>query len=59
VRGRVVNICGVMGRLPAEVRALTPCETFELVEAWNAANAGDVVAAPTSDEFDELVGRYG
>jgi len=48
-----------MGRLPAEVRALTPCETFEMVEAWNAANAGDVVAAPTSDEFDELVGRYG
>lgn len=58
-RARVINICGVMGRVPAEVRALTPIETFELVEAWNAAQASDEVAPPSADEFDDLVRRYG
>lgn len=48
-----------MGRLPAEVRALTPIETFELIEAWNAAQAGDEIAPPTADEFEDLVARYG
>lgn len=52
-------MCGVMGRLPAEIRALTPLETFEMVEAWNAANAGDQVDAPTSEEFEDLVAKYG
>jgi hypothetical protein len=59
VRARVINICGTMGRLPAEIRALSPLETFELVEAWNAVNASDEVDAPTADEFDDLVRRYG
>lgn len=38
---------------------MTPFETFELVEAWNEANAGDEVAPPTADEYDDLVRRYG
>lgn len=59
MRARLINMCGVMGRLPAEIRALTPLETFEMVEAWNAANAGDQVDAPTSEEFEDLVAKYG
>lgn len=45
--------------MPAEIRALTPWETAELVEAWNAAQHGDEPAAPTVEEYDALVARYG
>lgn len=50
-----------MGRLPAEVRAMTPRETAELIEAWNAAQseASGKVAPPTIDEYEALVARYG
>lgn len=47
------------GRLPAEVRALTPAETVLLIEAWNEAQAGDAVQPPTEDEYEQLVKRYG
>ena len=49
-----------MGRLPAEVRAMTPAETDLLVSGWNEAQAsarGDV--APMSVErLQELKDRY-
>lgn len=48
-----------MGRLPAEVRALTPWETDELVHAWNEAQAGDALSPPSPEEYDALVARYG
>lgn len=48
-----------MGRLPAEIRALTPWETAELIEAWNEAQGGDEPAAPTLEDYDALVARYG
>jgi hypothetical protein len=48
----------VLGRSPAEIRALTPAETALMVESWNAAQAGDQVAAPSLDEYEELVSRY-
>jgi hypothetical protein len=49
-----------MGRLPAEVRALTPKETDLLIEGWNAANEADTgPAAPTDAEYEELVRKYG
>jgi hypothetical protein len=48
-----------MGRLPAEVRALTPEEAGLLIEAWNAAQEGAGPAAPTDAEFEDLVRRYG
>lgn len=48
-----------MGRLPAEVRAMTPAETDVLIAAWNEAQAGDEVAPPTDDEYEDLVRRYG
>lgn len=49
-----------MGRLPAEVRAMTPAETELLVRAWNEANSGsDMPDAPTADEYEELVRQYG
>lgn len=55
-----MNICGVMGRLPAEVRAMTPEETVLLVAGWNAAQqeqSGN--PAPMSwDRLQELKRRY-
>lgn len=50
-----------MGRMPAEIRALTPRETIELIESWNAAQAAAAgqVTAPTDAEFEELVAKYG
>ena len=54
-----MNICGVMGRLPAEVWAMTPRDTALLVEAWNEAQQGDSVAPPTPEEHAELMSRYG
>lgn len=48
-----------MGRLPAEVRALTPWETDELVRAWNEAQGGESVSAPSPEDYDALVARYG
>jgi hypothetical protein len=61
VTERVKNICGNMGRLPAEVRAMTPLELIELVEGWNAAQseASGQVQAPTDAEYEELVAKYG
>lgn len=47
------------GRLPGEIWALTPAQTDELVTAWNDAQAGDQLAAPTPEEYDTLVARYG
>lgn len=48
-----------MGRLPAEIRALTPAETELVVRAWNAAQAGDGPAPPSEAQYEELVARYG
>lgn len=48
-----------MGRLPAEVRAMTPADTDLLIAGWNDAHAGDSVQAPTIEEYEELVRRYG
>ena len=50
-----------MGRLPAEVRAMTPRETFEVIDAWNEAQremSGEV-EPPTMEELEELEARYG
>lgn len=48
-----------MGRLPAEVRAMTPAETSLLVEAWNDAQSGDGPPQPMSrDRFLELKAMY-
>ena len=50
-----------MGRLPAEVRAMTPDETVLLTQGWNEAQAEAYgqVQAPTDDEFQALLDRYG
>jgi len=48
-----------MGRLPAELRAMTPEETDLLIAGWNEAQAGDKVQPPTDEEYEELVKRYG
>lgn len=48
-----------MGRLPAEVWALTPADTVLLVEAFNAAQKRDDVEPPSRAEYEELVRRYG
>lgn len=50
-----------MGRLPAEVRTLTPKETSELVEAWNEAQAAasGELPPPTIEDLEELEARYG
>lgn len=49
-----------MGFLPLQVWGMTPKETDLLIEGWNQAQAGDgMPAAPTMEEFDELVRRYG
>ncbi|PYE80813.1 hypothetical protein DFP88_11123 [Pseudoroseicyclus aestuarii] len=48
-----------MGRLPAEMRALTPAETALLVTAWNEAQGeGPLPAAPTAAQMDDLKRRY-
>lgn len=58
---RVRNICGTMGRLPAEVRAMTPSETMDLVAGWNAAQAeaSGKVEAPSRAVTEDLMARYG
>lgn len=48
-----------MGRLPAEVRAMTPEETIQLLTGWNDAQAGDAVQPPSEDQYEDLVRRYG
>lgn len=45
--------------MPREIWALSPAETDELVAAWNDAQAGDQLAPPSPEEYDELVARYG
>lgn len=47
-----------MGRLPAEVRAMTPEETALLVAGWNAAQGSSMPDAPTVDELQDLKARY-
>lgn len=48
-----------MGRLPAELRAMTPEETTLLVEAWNAAQKGSAPPpAMSRDRFEELKRQY-
>lgn len=50
-----------MGRLPHEIRSLTPQETTELVAAWNAAQAeaSGEVEPPSMGDLEDLVARYG
>lgn len=48
-----------MGRLPAEVRAMTPEETALLIEGWNEAQSGDDAGVMDADEYHDLVRRYG
>jgi hypothetical protein len=47
--------------MPATVRAMTPDETDVLIAGWNAAQkaASGNLSAPTSEEYDELVAKYG
>lgn len=48
-----------MGHLPSDFRAMTPRDWGLRVEAWNAANNPNAVSAPTQDQFDDLVSKYG
>lgn len=50
-----------MGRLPAEVRAMTPSETALLVEAWNEARAAEsgAVEPMSRERLQELDAKYG
>jgi len=48
-----------MGLLPAQVWAMTPLDTDLLIGGWNSAQGDQMPDAPTIDEFDELVRRYG
>jgi len=50
-----------MSLTPATVRAMTPEETDLLIAGWNEAqaSASGEVAAPTDDEYESLVARYG
>lgn len=48
-----------MGRLPAEVRAMTPAETDLLIKGWNDAQGSQMPDAPTAEEYHELVAKYG
>lgn len=48
-----------MGRLPAEVRAMTPAETADLIAGWNDAHSDGQPKAPSLEEYEELVKRYG
>jgi len=38
---------------------MTPDETGLLVAGWNEAQRGSMPAAPTLDEYEALVARYG
>jgi len=51
----------VTGRSVAEARAMTPEETSLLIEGWNAAQAAasGEVEAPTREQVDDLIARYG
>lgn len=55
-----MNICGIMGRLPQEVLAMTPRDTDLLVRAWNAAQAAasGEVAPMKVDRFHDLKRQY-
>lgn len=46
---------------PAIVRAMTPDETGLLIAGWNEAQkaASGEVAAPTRDQVEDLIARYG
>lgn len=48
-----------MGRLPAEVWAMTPAETGDLIAGWNAAHDTGEPAAMDVDDYEELLKRYG
>jgi hypothetical protein len=49
-----------MGFTPAQVREMTPADTALLVRGWNEAHSSnDDVAPMTSDEYRELVAKYG
>lgn len=50
-----------MGRLPGEAWAMTPHETVELVDAWNAARRAESgeVEPPSMKTLEELDARYG
>ena len=49
-----------MGFLPAQVWGMTPKDTDLLVSGWNDAQQGDgMPPAPSMEEFDDLVRRYG
>jgi len=48
-----------MGRLPAEVRALTPEETALLVAGWNEAHSTASVEPMTADRVAELMLDHG
>lgn len=49
-----------MGRLPSELRAMTPEETCLLIKGWNAAQqeASGQVAPMSRDRFEELKRQY-
>lgn len=49
-----------MGKMPAEVRAMTPEETELLISGWNEAQAAGSDTPPpmTPDRLAELEARY-
>ncbi|GHC12503.1 hypothetical protein GCM10007291_07190 [Gemmobacter nanjingensis] len=48
-----------MGLLPAQVWAMTPLDTDLLITGWNEAQGDQMPAAPTMEEMDDLIRRYG
>ena len=54
----MIQIAGATGRLPADIWAMTPRETAEMVEAWNGARADTAPAPMTRDRLEDLVDRY-
>jgi hypothetical protein len=48
-----------MGRLPAEIRGLTPRETEDLVAGWNEAHSDGEPEAMSVETYAELVRQYG
>ena len=48
-----------MGRLPAEVRAMTPEETSLLVAGWNEAHSTGTVEPMTAERTAELMAQHG
>lgn len=48
-----------MGHLPRDIWALQPWECDELILGWNESQAGDAVAAPSPEDYDALVAKYG